>query len=301
MILPSITDVVVSDDAFSSLETALTVADGDASNPMLVDTLDDDSGTFTVFAPPDAAFTALVTALSGNASTGITALGDFAGYQLIPVLKYHVLAGTAVMATDVMTEEITTLGGTPAADASSGVMIDGATVTTADLLTSNGVIHVVDAVLLPSITDVVSTAPEFASLFAAIAAADGATGTTPKVAPAMDIAAGSGAYTLFAPDDAAFSALGTAPTGQALTNVLLYHVLNESTAIYAADALALASPTPFDTLLGSTANEQIIVSSPSTTVVLDDAGTAVDGAVNGANYFTSNGVIHKADKVLIPN
>ena len=52
VILPSITDVVVSDDSFSSLETALTVADGDASNPMLASTLDDDGGTFTVFAPP---------------------------------------------------------------------------------------------------------------------------------------------------------------------------------------------------------------------------------------------------------
>jgi transforming growth factor-beta-induced protein len=301
VILPSITDVVVSDDAFSSLETALGVADGDASNPMLVSALDDDSASFTVFAPPDAAFTALVAALSGSTSTGITGLGDFQGYQLIPVLKYHVVPNAAVKAAQVTTGPITTMGGDVDADTSSGVTIDGVAVSTADILTSNGVIHVVDGVLLPSITDVVTTAPEFSSLAGAIVAADADGATSPKVAPALDAAAASGSYTLFAPDNAAFTALVTAPSGQALTDVLLYHVMNESTPIYAADALGLSSATAFDTLFGTTANEQITVFTSSGNVILDDAGSTTDGMVNGANYFTANGVIHMADKVLIPN
>ncbi len=304
VILPSITDVVVSDAAFSSLATALTVADTDTSDPDLVATLDDDDGTFTVFAPPNDAFTALVTALSGSPSTGITGLGDFQSHQLIPVLKYHVVAGAAVVSGEVSTGPIVTLGGTVSADTSSGVTIDGATVTIANLLTSNGVIHVVDAVLVPSIADVVTTAPEFSSLAGAVAAADGAAGTSPKVGAALDAAAASGAYTLFAPDNAAFAALGAAPSGQALTNVLLYHVFNESTAIYALDALGLNAPTAFDTLLGSAAGEQVTVSAvgdPPDGVELDDAGSATNAAVTAVNYFTANGVIHRINKVLLPN
>lgn len=304
VILPSITDVVVSDASFSSLATALTVADTDASAPDLVATLDDDAGSFTVFAPPDAAFTTLVTALSAG-NSGISGLGDFAPYQLVPVLKYHVVAGAAVQSGDVATGPITTLGGIVQADTSSGVNIDAAAVTTADILTSNGVIHVVDGVLLPSITDIATTEASLSSLAGAIIAADGDAATSPKVAPALDAAAAAGSYTVFAPSNDAFTALGTPPSGQALTNVLLYHVMNEATGIYAADALGLASPTAFDTLLGGGAGQQLTVSAsggpPADTVHLNDAGSADDTTVTVANYLAENGVIHVVDKVLLPN
>ncbi|MCA9618108.1 MAG: fasciclin domain-containing protein, partial [Myxococcales bacterium] len=297
VILPSITDVVVSDTRFSSLATALGVADQDPSDPGLVAALDDNAATFTAFAPTDDAFAALVSALSASPSTGITGLGDFAGYQLIPVLKYHVVAGAAVRAAEVSDGPITTLGGQVVASTGSGVTIDAASVTIADILTKNGVIHVVDGVLLPSITDVVTTAPELSALAGAVIAADGDGATSPKVAPALDAAAASGAYTLFAPDNAAFAALGQAPSGQALTNVLLYHVLNQSTAVYAADALGLNSPTPFDTLLSG---GQITVSTDGSQVIIDDSGSQVDATVGAPNYFTENGVIHVIDKVLLP-
>ena len=295
VLLPSIADVVVSDASFSNLATALTVADGDASAPNYVGTLDDDAGDFTVFAPTDAAFGALVGALSAG-STGISGLGDFASYQLIPVLNYHVIAGTRVLSTQVSDGEITTLGGTPAASTSGGVSIDGANVVTADLLTSNGVIHVIDAVLVPSITDMVTTLPEFTQLFATVGAADGAAGTTPKVAETLDAA---GTFTLFAPSNTAFGNLGSAPSGQDLTNVLLYHVLAEAAPIYAADALGLGSPTAFGTALGSDANSQLTVSGGSG-VTIADAGTTTAADVEVVNYFASNGVIHVVDKVLIP-
>ena len=293
VLLPSITDVVASDGNFSSLATALTVADTDGSDPQFVATLDDDSGSFTVFAPTDAAFAALVSALSGG-NTGIDGLGDFAAYQLIPVLTYHVVAGAAVTSDQVTDGDITTLGGTVVASTNGGVSIDGANVTTAAFLASNGVIHVIDAVLVPSITDVVTTLPQLASLAGAVIAADSAAGTTPKVAPALDAPAASGSYTLFAPDNAAFGAIN-APSGQTLTNVLLYHVLNEATPIYAADALGLATPTAFDTLLG----QQVVVAGGSS-VVVDDAGSMENADVTFANYFTSNGVIHVVNKVLLP-
>ncbi len=301
VILPSITDVVVSDSSFSSLAAALTAADTDASAPDLVGTLDEDSGDFTVFAPTDAAFSGLVTAL-GAGNTGITGLGDFQPYQLVPVLRYHVVP-SRVLAANVTTGDVATLGGTVAADTSSGVAIDGVSVDTADILTSNGVIHVIGGVLVPSITDVVTTAPELDSLKTAVLAADNGAGT-PKVAPALDAAATTGFYTLFAPSNAAFGALPATPSGQALTNVLLYHVLNEATPIYASDALGLSSPTAFDTLLGSAPAQQITVSatgSPADTVNLDDAGSATNTTVTAPNYFTANGVIHVIDKVLLPN
>ena len=174
-------------------------------------------------------------------------------------------------------------------------MIDGATVVTADLLTANGVIHVIDAVLVPTITDIVVNNDEFSQLLATVLAADEGAGT-PKIAPTLDSA---GTFTLFAPSNTAFSNLSGAPTGQGLTDVLLYHVLNETAPIYAADALALGSPTAFDTVLGSTAATQLTISG-GTGVVVQDAGTAIPANVGNANYFASNGVIHVVNKVLLP-
>lgn len=299
VLLPSITDVVVSDPAFSSLEAALIAADSDASNPGLVAALDDNSGEFTVFAPPDAAFTALVSALSADVSTGITGFDSFLPYQLIPILKYHVIP-SVVLSPDVTAGPVTTLGGVVQATTDGGIEIDGAAVTTANIITNSGIIHVVENVLVPSITDVVTTAPEFSSLKTAVLAAD-AGATTPKVAVALDAQPETGSYTLFAPNNQAFTNLGGgAPTGQALTNVLLYHVLNLANPVYAADALALANPAPFATLLGSQPWHSITVSSPASTVILDDGGSPQNGTVTAANYFTTNGVIHAVDKVLLP-
>jgi transforming growth factor-beta-induced protein len=297
VILPSITDVVVSSDDFSTLELALGLADGDASQPNLVATLDDNSQALTVFAPPNDAFTALVTALASDASTGITGLDDVQSYQVIPILKYHVV-GAVVTAADVTAGPVTTLGGTAVATTDNGVQINGAAVTTANLYTRNGVIHVIDAVLVPSIADVVTTAPEFSGLADVVGLADGGSGT-PKVGVALDAPAATGSYTLFAPSNVAVAGLSAPPMNQALTNVLLYHVLNQANPIYAADALGLANPATFPTLLGTTPGASLIVSSPANTVILDDS-TAVNGNVQVPNYFTSNGVIHIIDKVLIP-
>ena len=78
--------------------------------------------------------------------------------------------------------------------------------------------------------------------------------------------------------------------------MLLYHVLNEASPIYAADALGLTQATDFPTLLG----QDLVVDTDGSSVLLDDAGSVTDGVVIRANYFTSNGVIHLADKVLLP-
>ena len=132
-----IVDTAVGAGSFQTLVAAVTAAD-------LVDVLKGD-GPFTVFAPVDDAFKAL------PEGTLETLLKPENKDQLVGILTYHVLAGK-VMAADIAgkTLEITMVNGTTAQiDATDGVKIDGATVIQADIETSNGVIHVIDAVILP--------------------------------------------------------------------------------------------------------------------------------------------------------
>lgn len=132
-----IVDTAVNAGTFETLVAAVTAAE-------LVDTLKSD-GPFTVFAPTDEAFAAL------PAGTVENLLKPENKDQLIAVLTYHVIPGK-VMSSDIAGKEleVKTVQGTAAEiDATNGVTIDGATVVTADIETSNGVIHVIDAVILP--------------------------------------------------------------------------------------------------------------------------------------------------------
>ena len=129
-----IVDTAVAAGSFETLVAAVTAAG-------LVETLKGD-GPFTVFAPTDDAFAKL------PAGTVEALLAD--KDQLTAVLTYHVVAGK-VMAADVANlDRATTLqGGDVMIDTASGVKINTATVVAADIVTSNGVIHVIDTVLLP--------------------------------------------------------------------------------------------------------------------------------------------------------
>lgn len=300
VILPSITDIATTDSRFSSLAAALTLADTATPSPNLVATLDNDAaaGGFTVFAPTNDAFTGLVNALKGSdngATTGIAALTDFRPDQVIPVLTYHVIGGAQVKAAQVMTGSADTLGGKVALEKTgAAVKVDAANVIIADVLASNGVIHAIDAVILPSITDVVTTDARFASLKGAVLAADGDAATMPKVAAALD---GAGPFTLFAPNAAAFTALGTPPSGQALTNVLLYHAV-PGAPVFAATALGLMAPLTANTALAGKTLEVNAEGTPKGVTVKDSTTTKAN--VVGTNLFTGNGVIHVVDKVLIP-
>lgn len=134
--LPSIVDIAVSIDDFSILVAALTEAD-------LVGALSGD-GPFTVFAPTNDAFAALLEALE------IEAADLLAHPQLADVLLYHVVSGK-VMSTDLVDgmEAETLQGESLTIDLSEGVKINASNVTTADVEASNGVIHIIDAVLVP--------------------------------------------------------------------------------------------------------------------------------------------------------
>jgi transforming growth factor-beta-induced protein len=299
VILPSIADIATTTPALSSLVAAAALADTGTPSPGLVAALDDDAAAkVTVFAPTDAAFTALVTALRGvdnGATTGISGLTSFRPDQVAPVLRYHLLGAQVLSSAVPASGDVDAVGGKLAVTRSgAAVTVDGANVVTADILASNGVVHVINQVLIPSITDVVTTDARFASLKTAVLAADGAMGTTPKVAGALD---GTTNFTLFAPSNAAFTALGAAPSGQALTNVLLYHAVPGSP-VYAATALGLTMPLIAPTALMGESIGVAAEGTPRGVTIAD--GTNIKANVTETNLFTSNGVIHVVDKVLLP-
>lgn len=135
----TVVDIAVSSDDFSTLVAAVTEAG-------LVETLSGE-GPFTVFAPTNAAFEQALTDL------GLTAEELLASPDLSGILTYHVVAGK-ILAADAIaadgTEVETVNGDTIAVSVVDGnVMIDGATVTSADLEAQNGVVHVIDSVILP--------------------------------------------------------------------------------------------------------------------------------------------------------
>ncbi|MEM1089229.1 MAG: fasciclin domain-containing protein [Pseudomonadota bacterium] len=132
-----IVDTAVAAGSFETLAAALTAAG-------LVDVLKGD-GPFTVFAPTDAAFAAL------PAGTVETLLKPENIDQLKAVLTYHVVAGKVKAADVVNLTEATTVQGSPVSIAVEGgtVKVNQATVTATDIMASNGVIHVIDAVILP--------------------------------------------------------------------------------------------------------------------------------------------------------
>jgi uncharacterized surface protein with fasciclin (FAS1) repeats len=267
----TITDIVVASPDHNTLEAAVIAAE-------LADDLSG-AGPFTVFAPTDAAFAAL------PAGTVEALLEDPTG-QLAQILLYHVL-GAEVLSTDLTDGQVaTTLEGSDITVTinADGVFINGAMVTVADIDASNGVIHVIDAVLLPpvpSIVEIIVDSPDHMILEAAVIAAELA-----------DDLSGAGPFTVFAPTDAAFAALpaGTVealledPTGQ-LAQILLYHVLGAE--VFSTD---LSDGQMATTLEGS-----------DITVTIDANGVFINNAmVTVADIQASNGVIHVIDAVLLP-
>jgi uncharacterized surface protein with fasciclin (FAS1) repeats len=131
-----IVDTAINAGTFNTLVAAVGAAG-------LVETLQSE-GPFTVFAPTDEAFAAL------PAGTVENLLKPENKDQLIAILTYHVISGK-VMSTDLQDDMMaaTVQGSSVTIDLDNGVMVDGANVVTADIEATNGVIHVIDAVILP--------------------------------------------------------------------------------------------------------------------------------------------------------
>ena len=267
-----IVDTAVAAGSFKTLVTAVQAAD-------LVDALKGE-GPFTVFAPTDEAFAkfppGVVPSLvrPENRDT------------LVAILTYHVAPGrlTAAMVTEL--DRIETLNGQrPAVRVDAGsVMIDNAMVIAADIKASNGIIHVIDTVILPSKNDIVSTAVKAGSFNTLTAAL--------RAAGLVSVLQGEGPFTVFAPNDDAFAKLpaGTVESllkpenKDKLTSVLSYHVV--SGLVYSADA----RPGSVETMQGSS----LRVSKSGDSLLVDDARIVT------TDIPATNGVIHVIDEVIFP-
>jgi transforming growth factor-beta-induced protein len=270
----TIAGYATSDKNFSILVEALTKAD-------LVTVLNG-TGNFTVFAPTNDAFNALFTQL------GVAGIGDLSKETLTPILLYHVL-GTEKKSGMLSTGYLTTLS--PAngnflslkIDVSGGVKLNKeTTVTKADVDLKNGVIHVIDKVLLPpTVVGVAMENDSFSILVQAVVKAG-----------LVETLNGTGPFTIFAPTNAAFTALfaqlgvsGIADlTAAQLIPILKYHVVSGNV------LSSQLSNGPVQTLNGA------ITVALSPVPSINGASKIVATDVQG-----SNGVIHVIDKVLLPS
>jgi len=275
-VLKDIVDTAVADGRFTTLVTAVTAAG-------LVDTLKGE-GPFTVFAPTDDAFAKL------PAGTIEELLKPESKQALTDILLYHVVSGK-VMAADVvgLTSATTVLGKDVAIKVDMGnVYINDAQVIITDIETSNGVIHVIDTVILPpaelgTIVDIAVADGRFTTLVAALQAAG-----------LVETLSGEGPFTVFAPTDDAFAKL---PAGtvesllkpenlEQLKNILLYHVVSGK--VMAADVVGLTSA---PTVLG----QDVTITVKDGNVYLNDTVQVIITDIEA-----SNGVIHVIDAVLLP-
>lgn len=287
---PNIVETAVAAGSFNTLVAALQATGLDS-------VLADENATFTVFAPTDDAI-----ALLGEET--ISALLDDTE-TLSDILLYHVISGAAVDASTAISlagNNATMANGDDVALSlvNGALFVNDSQVVATDIMTSNGIIHVIDAVLIPpadapvmddpvestnqTILQIAAGNPDFSTLAAAVMATglDGALGH-----PGDN-------YTVFAPTNAAFEALGAdtinallaAP--DTLRDILLFHVI-PGTVFSAAD---------FQNILGYQVGAG---NGGSLTVTATDGGLAVNGVnIIAADIQAVNGVIHVIDAVLVP-
>ncbi|NJN95214.1 MAG: DUF4397 domain-containing protein [Anaerolineales bacterium] len=268
----TIVDIAVADDRFETLVAALQAAD-------LVETLQGD-GPFTVFAPTDDAFAKLPAGTLEALLNDIPALKE--------ILLYHVVPGKFLAADVVQQTELTTAKGDKVKIKVEGgkVFVNDAQIIITDIEASNGVIHVIDTVLIPppsqpkTIVDIAVADDRFETLVAALQAAD-----------LVETLQGDGPFTVLAPTDDAFAKLSKGGLKALLNNIptlkqiLLYHVVAGK-----AQAADVVQQTELTTVQG----EKIKVRVEGDKVFINDAQIII------TDIEASNGVIHVIDTVLTP-
>ena len=279
----SIADIVVANNNFSLLKAALTKAD-------LVNVLDGE-GTFTVFAPNNEAFVAagLDTEAKINAVPVET---------LKKILLYHVL-GQQVTSSSIATASNIPVG--TLADVNvfvtkntSGVFVNGVNVIQADIMANNGVIHVINTVLMPPAGNIVEAAqanPNFTFLVEAVLrASQGSTNVA-------QVLSGAGPFTVFAPTNLAFMNAGfanveaiRAADPAVLTSILTYHVV--AARVFSSDLTEGAKP--------ATLNGGLVTITLNGGAKVKGNSNTTASVISSANMVTTNGVIHVIDQVLLP-
>ncbi len=240
----------------------------------------DANSTLTVFAPTNAAFTALLNTL------GLT-LDQLTPEIVRNIIEYHILPVTALSSdlaaqtyATLLQDESITVGLDP-------IKIDDASVVSADVETGNGVIHIIDQVLLPSepkaVAGTIVGIPYFNKDFTTLVAAL-------RKAELIETLLGDGPFTVFGPTNAAFEAAGITDlstlTKEDLTPILLYHVLgNTVKEADLADGIAVTTLNMSDIYIS-----------------LNDNGAFINGAteITATDLEGSNGVVHAIDLTLTP-
>jgi transforming growth factor-beta-induced protein len=277
--LPSAAEAAIATSELSTLVSILSL-------PGLSDILaaaSDDDAEITVFAPTNDAFAAVLTAL------GLTSINEIPESVLLDIVTYHIV-GAAALSTDLEATTYETLNGeSVTVDLSSGVRVNEASVSSADIEVSNGVVHIIDGVLLPSlyasalgtIAEVPLFRKDYSTLTAALVKAE-----------LVETLLGAGPFTVFAPNNAAFESAGITSldglTKEDLTPILLYHVVG---------AKVLSSGLPSDgvvTTLNSDGGDKFFLSLGETVYI---NGSSM---ITGVDIEKSNGVIHTIDKTLMP-
>ncbi len=238
-------------------------------------------GPFTVFAPSDEAFAKL------PAGTVDTLLKPENKQQLIAVLTYHVVPGKVMAADVVKLNAAATINGqrVDVKIAGEKVQIDQAQVVATDIACSNGVIHVIDQVILPSKLNIPATADKAGTFKTLLAAA--------KAAGLVEVLSGDKPLTVFAPTDAAFAKL-TAGTVESLLKpenkakliaILKFHVVPGR--VFSNEVL---SKKELKTVQGGT----LTASMKSGVATINGAG------IVATDIDAANGVIHVIDSVMLP-
>jgi transforming growth factor-beta-induced protein len=273
----NIVETASSDPQFSILVSALQKADLAAALQ--------GTGPFTVFAPTNDAFNTLFSQL------GVSGIDDLSAETLTPILLNHVVSGN-VKSSDISTGYATTLNNTAPGQNSvkvfiektSMVKVDGSKVTTADVMATNGVIHVIDKVILPaSVVNHAINNPNFSILVEAVVKAG-----------LVDALSAAGPFTVFAPTNDAFNALFSTLgvsgindlTAEQLTPILLYHVVAGN---------VRASQV-------STGNVPTLKEGSDISIMASEMGVKLNGTSNviATDVQGSNGVIHAIDTVILP-
>ncbi len=269
---PSLVDIALANGNFSTLVSAVVKAN-------LAGALSA-SGSITVFAPTNAAFNQLFSQL------GVSGIDALSAEALTPILLYHVL-GTAVKSSSLQNGYVNTLCPGPNASAVSlqieanrAKLNGNVSITLTDIVATNGIIHVIDKVLLPpSVVDLALSNGNFSILVSALVKSE-----------LVDVLKGAGPFTIFAPSNDAFNALfaqlGVSGindlTKEQITPILLDHVVSGN---LQSSQLSSGSVQTLNNSITITVGNGVVINGTINVVLADVQGT--------------NGVIHVVDKVII--